>query len=205
MLPFRSICVSALAHLVVRRKRASEQTFSALARKVGSNLDMRRDRDPSMKDDKIIATLNELIEASKDGEKEFALAAKDAREPELARVFSDAEQADRAASAALQDQVRLLGGTAEQDGSMMAAARRSWTSVKSMMSSRDDRAMMEECERGQGDVRGHFADALNLDLPGPIHSLVERHHRAIVETHYRLLDLRNRIRDSGARALRANE
>ena len=40
---------------------------------------MRRDCDPSMKEDKIIATLNELIEASKDGEKEFALAAKDAR------------------------------------------------------------------------------------------------------------------------------
>jgi uncharacterized protein (TIGR02284 family) len=166
---------------------------------------MRRERDLSMKNDKIIATLNELIEASKDGEKEFSIAAKDARDPEFARVFSDAEQADRAASAALQDQVRLLGGTAEEGGSMMAAARRSWSNVKAMMSSRDDSAIIEECERGQGDVRGHFADALELELPGPIHSLVERHHRAIVDTHYRLLDLRNRFRDSGARALRANE
>jgi len=95
----------------------------------------------------IASTLNELIETSKDGEKELTRAAEDAREPDLVRAFSDAEEANRTASAELQDQVRLLGGTAEQDGSLKAAARRSWTSVKAMVSSRDDSAIMEECER----------------------------------------------------------
>jgi len=158
-----------------------------------------------MKDDKIIAALNELIETSKDGEKELTRAAEDARGPDLVRAFSDAEEANRTASAELQDQVRLLGGTAEQDGSLKAAARRSWTSVKAMVSSRDDSAIMEECERCQSHIRGRYADALELDLPEPIRSVVERRHQAIVETHYRLLDLRNRFRDSSARALRAND
>jgi uncharacterized protein (TIGR02284 family) len=158
-----------------------------------------------MTDDRIIAMLNELIEASKDGEKGFALAAKDVREPELTRVFSGGETASRLAAAELQDQVRMLGNTAEQDGSMKAAVRRTWTSVRAMVSPRDDGTIVEECERSEGYLRGLYADALKLDLPGPIRSLIERHHQAIVESHYRVLDLRNRFRDRAARALRSND
>jgi uncharacterized protein (TIGR02284 family) len=165
----------------------------------------RRDRDAVMKDHTIIVMLNQLIEASKDEEKELMSAAEDARDPDLARVICDAEAANRTASAELQDQMRLLGNTAEQDGSLWGAARRRWTSVKSMVSSRVDSVIIEECVRSQGSVRGLYADALDLDLPTPLHSVVERHHRAIVDTHYRLLDLRNRLRDNSARALRAND
>lgn len=152
-----------------------------------------------MKDATIIATLNGLIGASKDAEKGLTLAAEDAWEASLARVCSDAEEANRTASAELQDQVRLLGGTAEERGSIKAAARRGWTTLKSMMSSREDSVIMDECERGQGYVRGRYADALELGLPDPVHCVLERHHRAIADTHYRLLDLRKRVRDRGAR------
>ena len=157
-----------------------------------------------MKDDKIIAALNELIAASKDGEKEMTRAAEDAREPDLGRAVSDAGAANRTAWAELQDQVRLLGSTVEQEGTFRAAARRSWTSVMSMVSSRNDSTIIEECARDQGSVRALYADALDLELPAPLHSIVERHHRVIVGTHYRLLDVRNRLRDNSARALRAN-
>jgi uncharacterized protein (TIGR02284 family) len=156
-----------------------------------------------MTDDTLIAALNKLIEASKDGEQGFALAAKHARDPELTRVFGDGEKGSGAAAAELQDQVRLLGSTVEQDGSMKAAMNRGWTSVRSMVSSRDDKAILEECERGERHVRELYAEALELDLPGPIRSVVERHHGAVVESHYRVLDLRNRFRDRDARALRA--
>jgi uncharacterized protein (TIGR02284 family) len=147
-----------------------------------------------MTNDRIIATLNDLIEALKDREKGLALAAQNAREPELTRAFGDGETANRAAAAELQDQVRLLGGTAEQGTSMAAAVRRSWTSVRAMVSPRDDATIMEECERDERYVRGRYAEARELDLPGAIRSIVERHHRAIVEGHYRMLDLRNRFR-----------
>jgi uncharacterized protein (TIGR02284 family) len=164
-----------------------------------------RDGRAVMKDGKIIAALNELIEASKEGEKELMSAAEHALEPELARAVSDAEAANRSASAELQDQVRLLGSTAEREGTFRAAARRSWKRVRSMVSSRNDSVIVEECVRDQGSVRALYADALELDLPEPLHSVVERNHRVIVDTHYRLLDLRNRCRDNSARALRAND
>lgn len=157
-----------------------------------------------MKDDRIITALNELIEASKEGEQGFALAAKDTREPELVRVFRDGESANRSAAAELQDQVRQLGGVASEGSSLKAATRRSWKSIRAMVSPRDDETILEECERSEGFVRGRYAEALDLDLPAPIRALVERHHRAIVEGHYRVLDLRNDLRDRVARALRAN-
>jgi uncharacterized protein (TIGR02284 family) len=158
-----------------------------------------------MKDNKIIAALNELIEVSKDEEKELMRAGDDAREPDLGRAAGDAEAANRTAWAELQDQVRLLGCTAEQEGSFRAAAHRSWTSVKSMVSSRNDSAIVEECVRGQGNVRALYAEALDLELPERLRSIVERHQRVIVDTHYRLLDLRNRFRDNSVRALHAND
>jgi uncharacterized protein (TIGR02284 family) len=158
-----------------------------------------------MNDTNIIATLNDLIEASKDGEKNMVLAAKAVRSPELARVLSDGEKANLAAAAELQDQVRKLGGTAEEEGSMRAAAHRGWTSVRSMLSSPDDMTILEECERGEGILRERYSDALKLDLPAPIRSMVERHHQVIVDNHYRVLDLRNRFRDGAARAFRAND
>jgi uncharacterized protein (TIGR02284 family) len=155
-----------------------------------------------MTDDRIISTLNGLIQAAKDGEQGFALAAKDARDPDLARVFGDAETTSRAAVAELQDQVRLLGGTAEQEGSLKAAAHRSWRSVRSMLSARDDMSILEERERDEGFVRARYTEALELDLPEPIRSVVSRHREAAVDCHYRVLDLRNRFRDNNARALR---
>jgi uncharacterized protein (TIGR02284 family) len=158
-----------------------------------------------MTDARLIAMLNDLIEASKDGEKGFALAARDTREPDLARAFRDGETASRAAAADLQDQVRLLGATEEQEGSMGAAARRRWVSVRALVSPRDDATIMEEVERGERYVRGRYAEALDLDLPASLRTIVERHHRAIVEGHYRVVDLRNRFRDSSVRAYRVDE
>jgi len=158
-----------------------------------------------MTDERLIAILNELIEASIDSEQEILLAAKQAREPELIRALNDTAKASLAALAELQDQVRKFGGIAREDGSLKGALRRSWTSIRSSAIARDDHAIMEECERGQGLLRTHYGNAVELDLPRPVDALVERHHQAIVEWHYRLLDLRNRFRDSDGRALRAND
>jgi uncharacterized protein (TIGR02284 family) len=149
--------------------------------------------------------LNELIEASKDGERDFALAAKETRAPELTGFFNEREQDHRAAAAELQDQVRLLGDMKEQDGSMKAAARRGWTRIRSALSFRGNMAILDECERGEDYIRACYTEALELEWPRPVDAIVERQFRSIVESHYRVMDLRNRFRDSGPRALRSND
>ncbi len=143
---------------------------------------------------KVIATLNDLIETSKDGEKGFALAAKESKEPSLTILFSEGEQSCRAAVAELQDQVRILGGNPEDDGSMKAAIHRGWISLKSAASSRDTKAILEECERGEDYAKARYAEAVKQDLPETVRTLVERQYHGVVANHDRVRDLRNQYR-----------
>lgn len=157
-----------------------------------------------MNDKTLIATLNELIETSKDGEKGFARAVHDTKEPELSGVFKQGEECCRLAAAELQDQVRQLGGEAAESGSVKAAAHRGWISIKTAMSSRDDTAILEECERGEDYAKARYAEAMKLDLPEPVRSLVERQYQGVMANHDRVRDLRNRFRDRVPRAVRSN-
>jgi uncharacterized protein (TIGR02284 family) len=144
--------------------------------------------------DKVIAILNDLIETSKDGEKGFALAGKDSKDSALTTVFMEGEQSCRAAVVELQDQVRMLGGNPEDHGSMTAAVHRGWISLKSAASSRDSKAILEECERGEDYAKAKYADAVKETLPEPIRALIERQYQGVIANHDRVRDLRNQYR-----------
>lgn len=160
--------------------------------------------DSIVNDKIIIATLNGLIETSMDGEKGFAQAAHDTQEPELSGVFKQGEESCRLAAAELQDQVRRLGGEAAESGGMKAAAHRSWISIKTAVSSRNDTTILEECERGEDHAKTRYAEAMKLDLPEPARSLVERQYQGVMANHDRVRDLRNRFRDHVPRVIRSN-
>jgi uncharacterized protein (TIGR02284 family) len=142
----------------------------------------------------IISTLNDLIETSRDGEKGFSLAAEDAQEPELTSVFIEGAESCRAAVEELQEQVRQLGANPDEGGSVKGAMHRGWVSVREAMSSRDSKAILEECERGEDYAKARYAEALKHDLPDPIRSIVERQYQGVIANHDRVRDLRNRYR-----------
>jgi uncharacterized protein (TIGR02284 family) len=144
----------------------------------------------------IIAVLNELIETSRDGEKGFALAAQDSKDPALTTLFREGEQSCRTAVAELQEQVRMLGGNPEDEGSMKAAVHRGWVSLKSAATSRDSKAILEECERGEDYAKAKYADAMKQDLPDAVRVVVERQYQGAVANHDRVRDLRNQYRSS---------
>jgi uncharacterized protein (TIGR02284 family) len=142
----------------------------------------------------VVATLNELIETSMDGEKGFALAANDSKDASLANVFREGEHSCRTAAAELQEQVRILGGNPETDGSMKAAVHRGWISLKSAVATRDSKAILEECERGEDYAKAKYGEALRHDLPPAVRELIERQYRGVLANHDRIRDLRNRYR-----------
>jgi uncharacterized protein (TIGR02284 family) len=144
--------------------------------------------------DEVISVLNDLIETSKDGEKGFAFASKDSREPELTALFREGEESCRAAAAELQDQVRLLGGTGEDDGSVKATVHRGWISARTVTIFRDSKELLEECERGEDYARLRYAGALKLQLPEPARTVVKRQFERVTATHHRVRDMRNKYR-----------
>jgi uncharacterized protein (TIGR02284 family) len=147
-----------------------------------------------MIDAKIATTLNELIETSKDGQQGFALAAKDSKDPRLAQFFREGEQSCRVAAEELQNEVSSLGEKPEDSGSAKGAMHRGWVSLKTAATSRDDKAILEECERGEDYAKSKYAEALKMDLPSPIRNLVQKQYQGVIANHDKVRDLRNQYR-----------
>lgn len=146
-----------------------------------------------MKDD-IESVLNELIETSKDGEKGFAKAGEDAHDAQLKSLFAECAQRCREGAAELQAKVRIQGGSPENAGTAAGALHRGWMSLKEAVSSRDDKAILEECERGEDHAKAKYRKALEQDLPADIRAIVDRQYQGVLANHDRVRALRDRYR-----------
>lgn len=144
--------------------------------------------------DDAIATLNDLIETSRDGEQGFRTCAENTRSAELKAVFQ--KGADRCAQAIreLTDEVRRLGGESEKSGSAVGAAHRVWVDIKATLSGKDDAGILAECERGEDFALEEYRDALDEDLPDTARALVRRQLEGVQENHDRIRELRDRYK-----------
>lgn len=138
---------------------------------------------PQAKANELIFALNTCIEACTDGEKGYALAAADVRDPGLKKLFGEREQQRAAFVAALQDAVRGLGAFPENQGSAVGVAHRGWVSVRKVVEGRSDRMIAEECERGERLALKAYQHAIAHaplhTLPGELCALLERQYAAI--------------------------
>ncbi|MBF8779506.1 ferritin-like domain-containing protein [Pseudomonas fulva] len=107
----------------------------------------------------VIDVLNNLIEYSKDGEKGFKEAADDVKNPEL-KAFCVQRASDcSSAVSELQAEVRRLGGDPETSTSITGDLHRGWVNLKSMLTGKDDKAVLEELERGEDAALKAYKDA----------------------------------------------
>jgi uncharacterized protein (TIGR02284 family) len=136
--------------------------------------------------------LKDLLETAMDGERGFALAAKDNREPGIEEVLKDGEESCRAAVMELQEQAQVFGGAVEESGASRAPMYRGWINFKAVPVARDTKLILEECERGEDYARSRYEAAMKLELPEPVRAMVERQYQRVTAIHGRLRLLRNR-------------
>ena len=143
----------------------------------------------------LTSVLNNLIETSKDGEAGFRAAAEDTKNPELKSIFLARSRDCAKGALELQQLVSQLGESPETSGSVAGAVHRGWIKVREAVTSRDDTAILEECERGEDVAKALYAKALEDDaLPENIRSVVRRQYDGVVRNHDQVRDLRNRYR-----------
>ena len=74
--------------------------------------------------EELVECLNDLIETCRDGENGFQTAADHVQDPELKKLFTRCSEQRAQFASELQSEVRQLGGTPAQKGSVSAAFHR---------------------------------------------------------------------------------
>jgi uncharacterized protein (TIGR02284 family) len=107
-----------------------------------------------------IELLNSLIETTIDSVDGYEKAAEAAKGDEVSVMFRRFADERREAVARLRDQVRKLGGTPEDDGSVLASAHRTFLELRTYVQS-DRKAAIMEVERGEDFIKSRYEDALD--------------------------------------------
>jgi uncharacterized protein (TIGR02284 family) len=141
--------------------------------------------------DDVIATLNDLIETSKDGEEGFRTCAEGVKNAQLKAMFNEAAERCAEGAAQLQAKVRELGGDPDTSGSASGSLHRAWVNIKSSLTGMDEAAVLAECERGEDVAKRAYETALKKDLPADVRAMVERQYRGVIQNHDRVRELRN--------------
>jgi len=142
-----------------------------------------------------IATLNRLIETSKDGEYGFTSAAEHLRRADLQQLFSSRADECRRAANELQALVTELGGKAEDSGTATGAMHRGWVAVKSKLAGYTDLAILEEAERGEDIALARYRDALEEeDLPLSVRMVIQRQYEGVKYNHAQVRTVRDQER-----------
>lgn len=144
-----------------------------------------------MDNDEVVSTLNDLIETCNDGVRGFATCAEKASSAEVKAMLSEGAQRCRESARELQSEVQRLGGNPDTGGSVSGALHRGWSDLKGKLTGDDDRAILEEVERGEDVAVESYRNALQEDLPGDIREVVERQYQGAEENHERVRMMRD--------------
>ena len=127
--------------------------------------------------------LNDLITICKDGEQGFLKVTEEVTEQKLKTAFTDRAKGCKEAATELQQHVKDLGEEPTDSGSILGALHRGWIEVKSAVTDRSTREILEECEKGETAAKEAYSKALEADLPANIRTVIEKQFAAVEENY----------------------
>ena len=139
--------------------------------------------------EELIECLNDLIETCRDGESGFQTAAEHVKDSDLSRFFRQCSQQRSQFAAELQSEVRQLGGTPKDRGSVSAAFHRGWINIKSVVTGGSNDAIVAECERGEDAALKNYERVQKQNLPPNVLPVVKHQYTEIKRTHDRIRDM----------------
>ena len=150
-----------------------------------------------MNDTNDVSVLNGLIKTTLDSMKGYEDAAKDAESTQFATMFADFARDRAQVATKLQHQVRTLGGEPELDSSMLAAAHRTFMDLKQAITGKDDKAIINEVERGEDHIKAKFEDALgDADLSPGVKAVIQGCYASVRQGHDEMRDLKHSLQNA---------
>lgn len=148
-----------------------------------------------MDNKKQIKELNKLIQLCEDSAKGYRNAADLISQNDLKNLLYKIATERATYSGELQEDARQLGRKPEKLGTVTGTLHRIMTNLKAAISKLDNKAVLEECKRGEKAAIQAYENALNEDLPEFIKTRLTQQHKNILDAYNELEKLGNKLQD----------
>jgi uncharacterized protein (TIGR02284 family) len=143
----------------------------------------------------ITSILNDLIETLKDGQEGFRAASTNVNSTKLKTLFSEYSLQRSKFAGELKTLAHSLSyKEPDTTGSVAGSLHRGWINLKAALSSKDEHAILAECERGEDSAVAEYQKALKTQgLPAPVREAIRTQSSAVKAAHDRIRDLRDSL------------
>jgi len=139
-----------------------------------------------------ISTLNTLIETTIDSITGYEESAQNVDNERLRQIFRERADERQQVVSELREEVRRLGGDPEESGSFLGKAHQRFEDLKAAITGRDEKAIVNEVERGEDYLKEKFETALNSDkLGAEARQVVERAYQSVRSGHDQISQLKH--------------
>jgi uncharacterized protein (TIGR02284 family) len=136
--------------------------------------------------------LNTLITTLIDSINGYEDAAANSEGGKFQQLFRERASERRQVVEDLRAEVRRLGGNPEDDGSFLGKTHQRFLDLKAAVTGRDDKAIINEVERGEDYLKEKFEAALESDqLTGDSRAVVERAYQSVRTGHDQMSQLKH--------------
>jgi uncharacterized protein (TIGR02284 family) len=147
-------------------------------------------------DKEVKSTIHHLIERCKDGAKGYKTASEDVEDKDLKDLFKKYAVQRDSMITELQDQLHKMGDSDDESSSIEGTVHRAWIDLKSALTSRDRKRVLEECERGEDYAVKAYQEALDKNLPGELKPIIQQQYQDVKHAHDHIRSLRDAARDA---------
>jgi uncharacterized protein (TIGR02284 family) len=152
-----------------------------------------------MANDHDISVVNSLITTTIDSANGFERSAEDADAQQHQQFFTQFGEERRQVVTRLQDYVRSLGGTPNDDGSLKADLHRRWMDLRDAIQRGGDREVIEEVERGEDYLKAKYDAALaDTELAQPTLYVIREAYQSVRAGHDRASQLKHSFESNRA-------
>ena len=139
-----------------------------------------------------ITTLNTLIATTIDSVNGYEDSAKNIENERFREIFRQRASERQEVVQKLREEVRRLGGNPEDDGSFLGKAHQRFEDLKAAITGRDEKAIINEVERGEDYLKEKWQAALQSgNLHGESHDLVEQCYQSVKAGHDQISQLKH--------------
>jgi uncharacterized protein (TIGR02284 family) len=145
-----------------------------------------------MDNDAQVGVLETLTTTLIDSVNGYTDAAENSENPRFQQLFRENAGERRQVVQSLQNEIRRLGGDPPDDGSFMGKTHQVFLDLKAAVTGRDDKAIINEVERGEDYLKEKFETALSSgNLSGETRVVVERVYQSVREGHDQVSQLKH--------------